>query len=228
MRYLIWDFDGTIAEREGMWRGALVEAAALHGFQTTREVVRPFLRSGFPWHQPEIVRAPNQAPELWWRTLEQVFVRAYVEGAQASVERATKMSRSVRECFLALDNWRVFEDVGSCLELLSRSGWRHVILSNHVPELEILVEHLGLSECFESVFTSGVTGVEKPHPNAFRMVQESVGQTEELYMIGDNWAADICGATEAGIEGILVRNPHDRAERYCQTLAELTSLLDEI
>lgn len=53
-RLLIWDFDGTLAHRDGMWSGAMVEVLDRHepGHGITREDVRPHLRMGFPWHNP--------------------------------------------------------------------------------------------------------------------------------------------------------------------------------
>jgi len=45
VRYLIWDFDGTLGYREGMWSATLVEVArrTAPGRAVTEEQVRPFL-----------------------------------------------------------------------------------------------------------------------------------------------------------------------------------------
>ena len=59
MKYLIWDFDGTLAYREGQWPAwtqALMEVLdrEIPGHGAALEPLRPFLRAGFPWHSPEI------------------------------------------------------------------------------------------------------------------------------------------------------------------------------
>jgi putative hydrolase of the HAD superfamily len=54
MRYLLWDFDGTIANRKNMWSGALYDALIDIGVSCDREDIRPHLRSGFPWHEPNV------------------------------------------------------------------------------------------------------------------------------------------------------------------------------
>lgn len=52
---LIWDFDGTLAYRQGGWSGALIDVLDRHehGHSFSTDQVRPHLRQGFPWHDPE-------------------------------------------------------------------------------------------------------------------------------------------------------------------------------
>lgn len=91
------------------------------------------------------------------------------------------------------------------LESLRQRNWTHVILSNHVPELSLIVQHLGLNRYVHQIFNSAQTGYEKPHPMAFKLVQMSLDKAEQLWMIGDNPVADIAGAEAANIPAILVR-----------------------
>lgn len=56
-RAILWDFDGTLAYREGLWSGCLAEVLQERepDAGVTRDRVRPLLRDGFPWHLPERV-----------------------------------------------------------------------------------------------------------------------------------------------------------------------------
>lgn len=47
---VLWDFDGTLAERPGMWRGCVVETldAEDPGHSVAPETLIPSLRDGFP------------------------------------------------------------------------------------------------------------------------------------------------------------------------------------
>jgi FMN phosphatase YigB (HAD superfamily) len=85
-------------------------------------------------------------------------------------------------------------------------GWRHAILSNHVPELPSMVSGLGLSHLIDVVFTSAATGYEKPNPRAFEIALEACGWPSESWMVGDNPIADIAGAEAFGIPAVLVGN----------------------
>jgi phosphoglycolate phosphatase-like HAD superfamily hydrolase len=68
-RVLVWDFDGTLAHRPGMWRGCLVETLDAHepGHGIDAERLRPFLRDGFPWHRPQVAHPELSDPDAWWR-----------------------------------------------------------------------------------------------------------------------------------------------------------------
>jgi hypothetical protein len=53
-RLVLWDFDGTLAWRPGMWSGCVMEVLdeIEAGHAVTAEQLRNGLRSGFPWHAP--------------------------------------------------------------------------------------------------------------------------------------------------------------------------------
>ena len=91
------------------------------------------------------------------------------------------------------------------LDRLGEAGWRHAVLSNHVPELEQIVAGLGLDRHVESVLCSGVTGYEKPHPEAFATALRLRRDGEPVWMVGDNPEADVEGARRAGLPAVLVR-----------------------
>ena len=122
--------------------------------------------------------------------------------------------------------WLVFDDVVPVLVELSRNGWRHIILSNHVPELEDLVARLGLAEFFDNVISSANTGIEKPYPDAFRRVLGALPAESTCWMVGDKLAADIEGARGIGMRGILVRSTRHRAEHSSETLRGVVSIVE--
>lgn len=227
MRYLIWDFDGTLGYREGGWTGALVEAwdEAFGEGTITRDHVRPYLQAGFPWHNPEIVRKAYPSPIEWWDSLFPIFERAYCEGCNADEITATALARRAQSLFLLPDRWRLYDDAIESLEALSDHGWRHLLLSNHVPELGSILSDLNIYFFFERIFNSAYTGVEKPNPQAFQNVLDCLPEGAAAIMIGDNVRADIHGAAQVGIPGVLVRGSHPEAEHCCADLRELVGWL---
>jgi len=174
MKILMWDFDGTLATRNGMWTGTLVAVAnhLLPGRGVTKDDIRPFLQTGFPWHTPDYPH-PHQTADEWWAALKPVFARAYL-GIGTEPALVDDLTMRVRSVFLDTSQWRVFDDVLLCLSLLRRLGWTHYILSNHAPELPQLVHALGLSPFFVEVISSARTGYEKPHPRSFQGTAPSV------------------------------------------------------
>ncbi|MGB8348099.1 MAG: HAD family hydrolase [Ktedonobacteraceae bacterium] len=224
-KIILWDFDGTLAHRPGMWSQALFDVLLERQPSTsvTIEDIRPFMRNGFPWHRPREAHPHLATAEDWWAEIEQLFARAYV-GVGCSAREAALLAPLAHQRYLDIQGWLLFEDTLPALDALTQQGWEHAILSNHVPELPLIVAALGLSPYVQAVFTSGCIGYEKPHPQAFRYALDQLGSPTIVWMVGDNIEADILGAQAAGIPAILVRKQDDQASQYCETLTELPAL----
>jgi putative hydrolase of the HAD superfamily len=225
-KYLLWDFDGTLAHREGMWSAALVSAINKHLPDRTipLDAVRPHLVSGFPWHTPEIVHHHTSSDELWWAALAPLFQRA-LTSLDIRGENAVGIVRSVRTEYLRKDAWRVIGGAPVVLRKLSQTGWSHAVISNHVPELPHLVESLGLHQHFERIFCSAHLGVEKPNPGFLDKVFLDIDRGEAKWVIGDSVTADIGLARAAGLQSILVGKKHSNADHCVSSLAEIPSIV---
>jgi putative hydrolase of the HAD superfamily len=205
---VVLDFDGTLAERPGLWRACLVETLDAHepGHCVTADALIPFLQDGFPWHRPDVAHPELCASEAWWESVCAILAAAY-EGVGVRRERAIQLAEFARRRYLDPSAaWRVFDDTVPALESLAAQGWRHAILSNHVPELGDIVRGLGLDRYFEEVLTSAATGFEKPHPEAFAAALRLRRGGEPVWMVGDNRDADVAGARRVGLDAILVRS----------------------
>ncbi len=221
MRTLIWDFDGTLGYRKGgMFGAALLEVVqqAAPDLEITQDQIRPHLQSGFPWHTPERAHVEIAPSEQWWERLYPVFERA-LGGIGFDGSEARSMAREARAIYTDPERWCLFDDVIPTLEELTSCDCdgepqgSAVILSNHVPELDDIVWHLGLQPHVAQVFNSAKTGYEKPHPRAFQIVVETLSDSDQFWMIGDSMRADVASARAVGIPGILVRQPHEDAGR---------------
>ena len=225
---ILWDFDGTLAYREGMWAGALLdvldERAPGHGI--TRDELRPFLNAGFPWHEPERPHLDLAEPGAWWASLERVLARAYESAGLAKAE-AAELARHVRARYVDPGRWRAYDDAAPTLHRLRDLGWRQAILSNHVPELPTLVEALGLAGTIERVICSAATGYEKPHAEAYRAALAVTDDPEVAWMVGDSVVADVLGAEREGLRAILVRKRDERARLCSPDLAGVVEIVEE-
>jgi len=223
-RAVLWDFDGTLAYRtDGMWSRALLEAldAAAPGHGVALDALRPGLRNGFPWHTPDIGHSHASA-DAWWAALAPVLAGACT-GAGVCEADAERAVAAFRTHYLDPARWTVFDDVRPALARLS--AYRHVIVSNHVPELPALVAALGLGEAFDAVVTSATVGWEKPHPEIFRTALRLAGDPAEVWMVGDNPVADVRGAEQVGVRAVLVRVDDPSVERRSAGLAGAADLI---
>lgn len=224
-RTILWDFDGTLAWREGVWSGALLQAldqhCAGHGF--CRDDIHPRIVHGFPWHYPETVHTHLNRPERWWAELC-AHLSLVFRDLGYEEELSETLARTTRIIYTDATSFRLFDDTVPALEALREAGCRHVILSNHVPELPNLVRELGLLPLFDDIISSALIGYEKPHPEAFTIGLRVAGDPDEVWMVGDNLIADVRGAEALGIPAILVRREGD-CERRCENLHGVAEML---
>ncbi len=229
MKTLLWDFDGTLGFRQGgMWAAALLQTIRQEDPLTpvTMEQLRPFLQSGFPWQNPELPHPEIRTAEQWWQRVEPVFECAML-GNGFDSKQAERLAKRVRPVYTQPEVWRLFEDVIPTLQRCASLGWQHVLLTNHVPELGSILEHLGLDKFLAAVYNSAETGFEKPHPQAFQTALAGVASPQLVRMIGDSYTADIQGAACSGIPGILVRKYQPEAEIFCERLDEIPAFLGQ-
>lgn len=225
-RYILWDFDGTLAYREGMWAGALRDAILVHlpNLDISLDMVRPYLHSGFPWHTPEVEHRNLTTAEAWWNELNPVFFRA-LTGLGIDSGKSRSIVESVRSEYLRRDAWQVIDGAEDALKKLSDAGWKHAIVSNHVPELPGLAAALGLASYFERIFSSAQMGVEKPNPKFLESVLTSLGCSRETWMIGDSVRVDIAAARAAHLPSILIGSFDPFADRCASSMGEVAEIV---
>jgi putative hydrolase of the HAD superfamily len=229
VRYVIWDFDGTLGYRVGRWSSALrsVLEEGVPGHDHAGEALGARPRSGFPWPgTPEVPHPALSSPDLWWEAPLPVYVRAFEAGG---VDPATsrELAGKVRAACVDPRRWRLYDDAVPALRDLSSRGWTHLILSNHVPELPEILRALGLEDRFLRVFNSAESGYEKPHPRAYDGVLETVAGAEAAWMVGDNPEADVRGAEAVGLPAILARGHKRGARHHCEDLSGIAGIIEK-
>ena len=225
---LFWDFDGTLAVREGRWSGALVEAVRRVDPHTSlrADQVRPLLQSGFPWHQPDVVVEVTTSA-AWWARLRPVIMNAYATVGVAP-QVASAAADLLPTTYYSPGSWRLVAHAVGALEQAQLAGYRNVILSNHAPELPDLVRDLGLSPMIELTITSAAVGAEKPNPLIFQYAIDLADAcVERSWMIGDNPVADIAGAEAAGLRAVLV-TPTRENNASTRLLNAIAGLIDKV
>ena len=227
MKYLIWDFDGTLGyRRDGMWSMAFLEILRQEKpeLHVTMEQIKPYLQVGFPWHNSSQPHTEIKSPDEWWNSLDKLFEQAFL-GIGINSSDASRLAKRVRHVYPSPPAWQLFDDVLPTLGKLSVIGWTNLVLSNHVPELRQIIHFLELDKYISKIFNSAETGYEKPHPQAFMTLLTALDEIETIWMIGDSMEADILGANAVGLSGILVRKFHAKAKYYCATLNQISEII---
>ncbi|MFC4245048.1 HAD family hydrolase [Gryllotalpicola reticulitermitis] len=205
-RVVFWDFDGTLAMRDGLWSETLAQAllSIAPELGLSAGDFRDQLSVGFPWHAPDVVRV-TQSAAAWWAAQHALFLDAYTN-AGVPPDDAERAIAAVPREYYRPTAWTLAADAVSALSATAAAGYRNVILSNHAPELPQLVADLGLARLIDRTITSAAVGAEKPNPHIFEYALEDMGAGDDVWMIGDNPVADIGGAEAVGIRAIHI-NP---------------------
>jgi putative hydrolase of the HAD superfamily len=216
---VFWDFDGTLAQRPGLWSACVLEVldetVPAHGISIER--VRQGLADSFPWHRAHLAHPELADPSEWWRVVGAVIEQALTDAGFPATAARDAVPLVRRRYIDAGRGWEVYPDTLAALSTTTAAGWRNVVLSNHVPELADLIADLGLGAHLDGVRTSALTGYEKPHPEAYRGALRAWGNPDAAFMVGDSRVADVDGAEVVGLPAILVRRPGP-APRYADDL----------
>ena len=77
---IFWDFDGTLAYREGMWSATLLSLQNKAGINDVPiENIRPYLNTGFTWHNYEYSHKELFNGKTWYEYYENYFYELFLK-----------------------------------------------------------------------------------------------------------------------------------------------------
>jgi HAD superfamily hydrolase (TIGR01549 family) len=171
------------------------------------------------------VLTPGQTEEAY-RVLDQrVFSSLFPDENEVEARR---VSREVRKRWPELESeipLALYPDAEPTLIRLRADGYSLGVISNAPADTGRVVEILGISNYFDTVVISGAVGYSKPHPEIFRIALRNleVNPGEALH-VGDVYEADVIGARNAGVEGVLIDRDGTRPELDCPRVKSLTEV----
>ncbi len=122
---------------------------------------------------------------------------------------------------------KVPDDVREALVRLRRAGLRLIVVSNSDGTVATLLERLALAEMFDFIIDSECVGVEKPHPEIFRIALHRAGLgAHQVIHIGDLYQVDVLGARAAGIPAALLDMAGLYGEVDCPRFRTLSAFAD--
>jgi putative hydrolase of the HAD superfamily len=178
------------------------------------------------WLWPQIRR--GHVP----RTIDMHYWREYMKALMAQLrvaepEHAAVIDR-VASAFRQITFWsEMLPDTPAYLESWRARGFHLGIISNSNGRLEEQLQRMDLARYFSVIIDSHHVGVEKPHPEIFRIAlaraTERIEPGEAIF-VGDTYATDIGGASLAGLRGVLI----DRVGAYPQAEGPRITCLPEL
>lgn len=140
-----------------------------------------------------------------------------------------KLGEAMNERYLEISPFQthLFPSTKEVLSELKESNYRLHIITNGFKEVQFTkLEKSGIIDFFDDILCSEEVGKAKPHPLVFQgALERTKAKPESSIMIGDDFNADIIGAENAGIRGVLF----DPNKRYAnKTVSDRIEHLEEI
>ncbi|MFF5260314.1 HAD family hydrolase [Actinomadura viridis] len=198
---VLFDLDGTLFDHAGA--AAEAAAASLPGtdaayvarrwLELAEPVFARYLAGEVGFAEQRRIRITMLAAELglgdWDAARADAWLAAYLERYR--------------------DAWRLFPDVGGCLDALeSRAVPIGIITNGDGAQQRAKLEGLGLSARFPHVVISGEAGAAKPAAEIFHLACRAMGVAPgRAGYVGDRLATDALGARAAGMLGVWLDRP---------------------
>jgi putative hydrolase of the HAD superfamily len=227
---LIFDFDNTLAYREGMWSATIYEILQENGYkEISYDNIEPYTKLGFPWNDYEFPHKNFFKNLSWWEYMEKMITEILINLNIYTTE-AEKLSKLFREKYLDIERWHLFDDTYEVLDQANKKKYECYILTNHTPEIHDIIKGLKLNKFIKKVFNSAEIGYEKPHYKIYQTLLNDLNdKPENFIMIGDNYISDVTGARSNGIFAILVRKENDfNYKYYCKDLKDIFDVIAKI
>jgi HAD superfamily hydrolase (TIGR01549 family) len=181
-----------------------------------------------PWwlsyYGPRVLNEKETAEA--YRSLDQrVFSVLYPGESELEASRISKLARKrwpELETEIPLE---LYPDVTPTLDMLLGGGYALGLISNAPADTGRAVEALGLTRYLGTVVISGVVGYTKPHPEIFRIALREAGvDASSAIHVGDLYEADVVGARNAGMEGILIDRDGTQRNADCPRVQSLSEI----
>lgn len=222
-RAVFFDLGGTllVMRRDRIFRRVLEESgreASVESIHIAYTRLEPWWLSTFA----ATPMTPEQTTEAY-RKLDEKAFRSLFPSEEA--EEAVRVSALVRKRWPELEEeipLQLYPDAEPVLRDLSKKGYYLGLISNAPADIGRTVDALNLRRYMKSVVISGAVGFSKPRAEIFRIaLREAAVGPDEAVHVGDLYEADVVGARNAGMKGVLLDRAGVREHADCIRISSL-------
>jgi putative hydrolase of the HAD superfamily len=222
-RAVLFDLDDTLFDHRGTARAALADVHRRHAAAAPfDDLERQHM------HHLEVLHLDVLAGRLSIDDARRErFRRVFgAMGVSLDAAGADQVASDYRRAYMAAR--RALDGAAALLAAVRPHARIAVVSNNLVAEQRDKLEFCGLAGLVDALIVSEEVGVSKPDPEIFRVALDRVGvESARTVMLGDSWAADIVGATRAGIRPVWFNPRRERRPEEPRDVTEVFSLAPE-
>ncbi|MCC6904630.1 MAG: HAD family hydrolase [Anaerolineae bacterium] len=230
---VLFDLDGTLRRLSPTDHEALLERVAHIG-----HTIEPSAQAaGVLWshaYWADSARSNRDMNELddasFWRN----YLYYYLKAMKLADHQLHPISNQISEHFVEEFKPHGYLTPGAkeLLTALKQAGRQVGLISNRHRPLAHAVDELGIAEYFDFTLAAGEIDIWKPDPRIFHAALDIAGGVapEKAVYIGDNYYADVVGATQAGMSAILIdeHGAYEHGSYRCPTIRHFNELISAL
>ena len=227
---VLFDLDGTLRHNLPPYNQALLDYAVQLGAADAPERRREVLR----WVHAYWAQSPQMlqdqatygglSEEFWNYYTGLTLLRFGCPETQAQA-LAPPVSQFMQNQYQPVDH--VPAEVWETLTMLKDAGFAMGVASNRSRPYSEQMTALGLAPFFQFTLAAGEISSWKPEPGIFQHALALLNaRPEHTIYVGDNYFADIVGATNAGLRPVLLDPDGLFPEAECPVITSISGLLD--
>lgn len=223
---VLFDLGGTllVMRRDRIFGKVLLE----HGVAVGLDRIHSAYMKIEPWWllmYGSRIMTPDETNEAYRDLDAKIYQELFPRSGE---EEADSISKAVRARWPEIEKDvppELYPDAEPTLSRLAAEGYRMGLVSNAPPDTAKVIDALRLDRFLSSVVISGIVGYTKPHPEIFRIALRELGALpEESIHVGDLYDADVVGARNAGVNGILLDRDGSQGAFSCIKIGSLSEI----
>ena len=227
---ILFDLDGTLRHNEPSANDTQFNFLVSLGLQNSIKVKN---RGGrwvhYYWAQsPELFLDLSTYGKLnkeFWGNYFTRYLQALDIKEVDLLRFASLLSNHMEEYFSPRDF--IYPCVPETLSQLNSAGYNLGLVSNRSEPCQDQCESLGLLDFFQFAYVAAEVDAWKPDPKIFDLAINLTGsKPQNIVYVGDNYFADVEGATNAGIQPILYDPNQIFPDAACPRINKIKDLVD--
>jgi FMN phosphatase YigB (HAD superfamily) len=237
---IIFDLGHTLIYATGNWHSiALAGAEAMADWYMKKKHIKLDSAALIDTFLAEREASRRTASQTQQEIVAQESLRQALKKIEAPASTGAVVEAAIKIFFgPEEDIWQLYPDTVETLKQLKSRGYRLGLYSNATDDFLIqrLVNRNGLRPYLSPTFSSAGWGWRKPRREGFDLIAQRWGlPLETVVVVGDDLEADIQGAQNAGMPGILlaregVTSDHSaiRPTAVIRSLSELPAAIEQL
>ena len=198
IRAVLFDLDDTLFDHRTSARAALAEVHRHHAAAVDFALFEEHHSRHLEELHAEVLAGRLSIDDARRERFRRLLAAFGVEADEARVDRIAAAYRSGY-----VSARRVVEGAAALLEAVRPHARIAIVSNNLLDEQRDKLHFCGLTSLVDELVVSEEVGISKPERGIFDVALSRVGVgAHEAVMFGDSWAADIVGATRAGIRAV--------------------------